>query len=283
MVEEDLGVPEEQASFGAVMGNSPSMRQLFGFSRNRADRLAVAAGRDRTGKEISRRVDSQRSKRGPSRSWWSTAGRCSDADREQAVRARGARVSPGRSPIATARSRGRRRQRLSRRARKLPLDLQPKLLRVLEGGHGCGASAKTSTAPSTCASSRHAPRSREGDRRRASSAAPLLRLGCAGAGAPLRTGSTTYRCREPLREGHGARRLRAAARLMARLPRTTAGQRARAAQPGRARARRRRGRPLRTSRRRRDRFRRTRASRLPSKKRRSGRQSSEGVPRRAAR
>src|SRR5689334_12939504 len=65
MVEEDLGLPEAQASFGKVIGNSMAMRQLFGILEKVAptDSTVLLLGETGTGKEVLAEAIHQKSKR----------------------------------------------------------------------------------------------------------------------------------------------------------------------------------------------------------------------------
>ena len=66
MVEEDLGLPEDLATFGPAIGASQSMKQLFGILDKVAptDSTVVLLGETGTGKEVLAKAIHQRSKRG---------------------------------------------------------------------------------------------------------------------------------------------------------------------------------------------------------------------------
>ncbi len=66
MVEADLGVPQAQASFGPAIGASPAMKQLFGILEkvSPSDSTVLLLGETGTGKEVLARAIHDRSTRG---------------------------------------------------------------------------------------------------------------------------------------------------------------------------------------------------------------------------
>ena len=137
MIEEDLGVPEAQASFGAVMGNSPAMRQLFGILEKVAptDSTVMLLGETGTGKEVLSEAIHQKSKRAGKPFVVVDCGAVAPTliESELFGHVRGAftgAVSDRNGAFIEADGGTIFLDELG----ELPLDLQPKLLRVLEGG-----------------------------------------------------------------------------------------------------------------------------------------------------
>ncbi len=137
MIEEDLGVPEAQASFGAVMGNSPTMRQLFGILEKVAptDSTVLLLGETGTGKEVLAEAIHQKSKRAGKPFVVVDCGAVAPTliESELFGHVRGAftgAISDRNGAFLEADGGSIFLDELG----ELPLDLQPKLLRVLEGG-----------------------------------------------------------------------------------------------------------------------------------------------------
>jgi len=137
MIEEDLGVPEAQASFGKVIGNSQTMRQLFGILEKVAptDSTVMLLGETGTGKEVLAEAIHQRSKRAGKPFVVVDCGAVAPTliESELFGHVRGAftgAVSDRNGAFLEADGGSIFLDELG----ELPLDLQPKLLRVLEGG-----------------------------------------------------------------------------------------------------------------------------------------------------
>jgi two-component system, NtrC family, response regulator GlrR len=137
MVEEDLGVPELQASFGAVIGAAPVMHQLFGILEKVAptDSTVMLLGETGTGKEVLAEAIHQKSKRAGRPFVVVDCGAVAPTliESELFGHVRGAftgAVSDRNGAFLEADGGTIFLDELG----ELPLDLQPKLLRVLEGG-----------------------------------------------------------------------------------------------------------------------------------------------------
>ena len=156
MVEEDLGVPEALATFGKVMGSAPAMHQLFGILDRVAptDSTVLVLGETGTGKEILAEAIHAKSKRVGKPFVVVDCGAVAPTliESELFGHVRGAftgAVNDRNGAFLEADGGTIFLDELG----ELPLDLQPKLLRVLEGGTVVG-SVKTNTGASTCASLR---------------------------------------------------------------------------------------------------------------------------------
>ncbi len=137
MVEEDLGLPAAQSSFGTVIGAAPAMRQLFGILEKVAptDSTVMLLGETGTGKEVMADSIHARSKRvgrplvvvdcgavAPSLIESELFGHVKGAFTGAISDRNGAFLEADGGTIFLD------------ELGELPLDLQPKLLRVLEGG-----------------------------------------------------------------------------------------------------------------------------------------------------
>jgi DNA-binding NtrC family response regulator len=137
MVEQDLGLPEAQSSFGSVRGAAPAMRQLFGILEKVAptDSTVMLLGETGTGKEVLANSIHQRSKRAgrpfvvvdcgavpPTLIESELFGHVKGAFTGAISDRNGAFLEADGGTIFLD------------ELGELPLDLQPKLLRVLEGG-----------------------------------------------------------------------------------------------------------------------------------------------------
>ena len=137
MVEEDLGLPAAQSSFGTAMGAAPSMRQLFGILEkvSPTDSTVMLLGETGTGKEVMARSIHEKSKRAgrpfvvvdcgavaPSLIESELFGHVKGAFTGAIADRNGAFLEGDGGTIFLD------------ELGELPLDLQPKLLRVLEGG-----------------------------------------------------------------------------------------------------------------------------------------------------
>jgi two-component system response regulator GlrR len=137
MVEEDLGLPAAQSSFGTVKGAAPAMRQLFGILEKVAptDSTVMLLGETGTGKEVLADSIHARSKRvgrpfvvvdcgavAPSLIESELFGHVKGAFTGAISDRNGAFLEADGGTIFLD------------ELGELPLDLQPKLLRVLEGG-----------------------------------------------------------------------------------------------------------------------------------------------------
>jgi transcriptional regulator with GAF, ATPase, and Fis domain len=137
MIEADLGVPEAQASFGKVIGASPAIRQLFGILEKVAptDSTVMLLGETGTGKEVLAESIHQASKRQGKPFVVVDCGAVAPTliESELFGHVRGAftgAVSDRNGAFIEADGGTIFLDELG----ELPLDLQPKLLRVLEGG-----------------------------------------------------------------------------------------------------------------------------------------------------
>ncbi len=137
MIEEDLGKPAEQGSFGRVIGASPAMRSLFGILERVAptDSTILLLGETGTGKEVLAEALHQKSKRANKPFVVVDCGAVAPSliESELFGHVRGAftgAVSDRNGAFLEADGGTIFLDELG----ELPLDLQPKLLRVLEGG-----------------------------------------------------------------------------------------------------------------------------------------------------
>lgn len=137
MVEEDLGTPEKQTSFGRVIGASPAMCQLFGILERVAptDSTILLLGETGTGKEVLAEAIHQKSRRATKPfvvvDCGSVAPTLIESELFGHVRGAFTGAVGDRNGAFLEADGG---TVFLDELGELPLDLQPKLLRVLEGG-----------------------------------------------------------------------------------------------------------------------------------------------------
>jgi two-component system response regulator GlrR len=138
MAEADLGRPEARSSFGAAVGASPAMKQLFGILErvSPSDSTVLLLGETGTGKEVLARAIHERSTRAHAPfvvvDCGSVAASLIESELFGHVRGSFTGAVADRNGAFLAADSG---TIFLDELGELPLELQPRLLRVLEGGY----------------------------------------------------------------------------------------------------------------------------------------------------